>query len=164
MKAANYKTRDFLHGMVRVDFFPYRNARMGSEADELEEQIGKALGIKNTKEDPRLGTLCVLLVYSKKMTFNWLVDAPQEWRVLEEMWNIWSKNLHPSKCWELYNSEAFDINVIYGWDPSKQEKEEEGLIGLEGWLDAFSSAMRPWAPKETRPVAQLTPVEAADPN
>ena len=156
------KTRTFLHGMVTAHFFPHRNIRMNNESDELEAQLLKALKIGET-DDARYGMLCTLLTYTKKMEFNWLPDAPEEWKALEELWNEWAKNNPVVNAWEVADSEAFDTTLFFGWEANDDQKKE-GYVDVDGWLKAFNSAMIPWSPIAERQEKDLTKDQIADPN
>ena len=163
MSKITYKVRHFLHDQVTAEIFPFRNQKLGSDADELEAQLAKALGKAYNPDDARYGSLCTLLVYTKSLTFKWLPDAPEEWRALEGLWALWKKRAPIIEVWEFMNTEYFDATLIYGWFPNDAQRDA-GYQEVTGWLRAFNEAMIPWSPISQRPREQLSPEEQADPN
>ena len=55
MSKITYKVRHFLHDQVTAEIFPFRNQKLGSDADELEAQLAKALGKAYNPDDARYG-------------------------------------------------------------------------------------------------------------
>ncbi len=134
----------FLFDMVTAHIKTYRTIALESKTGEIKDGINNAHenAQPNIQEEARIMApiLAEVFVMTDRLEFEWPEDAPDEYRALEVMWDMY-KNAEP-------------IDTVYEfW------RENIPAFILIHWQNAITAGQKIW-----KPVEQKAPKDTEDPN
>lgn len=136
-----YKTIRVFYGQVIAEVCGYRVYQHFYDTEALAGRLAEATG---HERDSLVAIYPEFIVLIKSLVFTWRADVPEQYKTLETWWNKVMANESEEDAF-LY----FVANV-----PTQLMLELRREI---------EKALTPWVPVETRPEAQLTEKELADP-
>ena len=136
------KNKKILDGMVTLNIHGFRNFEGDNDTTSLALLLKEKTG---RKEDSFMYLYAEKVVYTESINFNWLEEAPEEYRNLETFWGMILDGTNEVECYLYYVKNI--SNVV-----------------TNAWHDAVEKAHEIWKPPQEKNAKLAGIEEQTDPN